>query len=139
MSPLPPIALILLAAGSSTRMGRPKQLLLYKNQSLLRRAAEQALKAGCDPVIVVLGSSAEQMKPELTNLPVQIIENPHWPQGMGTSIRAGLQTLLPSPSTRGEGKGEGSSPPAVIITLCDQPLIDAAALTQLINLHRSTN
>ena len=134
-----PIALILLAAGSSTRMGEPKQLLLYKGQTLLRRAAEQALKANCDPVIVVLGSSAEQMKPQLTNLPVQTIKNPSWSRGIGTSIRVGLNALLPSPSTLGEGQGEGASPQAVIITLCDQPLIDSTTLTQLITLHRTTN
>jgi molybdenum cofactor cytidylyltransferase len=108
-------------------MGRPKQLLLYKNQSLLRRAAEQAVAAGCNPIIVVLGSSADQMKPELTNLPIKIIENPHWPRGIGTSIRAGVSALPPQLLT------------AVIITLCDQPLIDSTALTQLINLHRTTN
>jgi molybdenum cofactor cytidylyltransferase len=137
-----PIALILLAAGSSTRMGQPKQLLLYKGQTLLRRAAQQALTAGCNPVIVVIGSSAPAMRTELKDLPVQIIENPNWQNGMGTSIRAGLTALsplIPSPSTRGEGKGEGSPPSAVIITLCDQPLIDSAALTQLINLHHTTN
>jgi molybdenum cofactor cytidylyltransferase len=120
-------------------MGQPKQLLLYKNQSLLRRAAEQAVKANCHPVIVVLGSNAEQMKTELTNLPIQIIENPHWPRGIGTSIRTGISALIPSPGTPGEGQGEGAFPSAVIITLCDQPLIDSTALTQLINLHRTTS
>ena len=160
MSVSEPIALILLAAGSSTRMGEPKQLLLYKNQTLLRRAAEQAVKSGCDPIIVVLGSNAEQMKSELTNLPVQTIENPHWSRGIGTSIRAALSIIFPSPGTPGEGQGEGAfpstheecksaasnaepvegfPPSAVIITLCDQPLIDSTALTQLINLHRTTN
>jgi molybdenum cofactor cytidylyltransferase len=118
------IGLILLAAGGSTRMGQPKQLLLYKNQTLLRRAAEQALAAGCDPVIVVLGSNAPRLRTELTNLPVHIMENPDWQQGMGTSIRTGLSAMPPQP---------------VIITLCDQPLIDAAALKKLIDAHHSTN
>jgi molybdenum cofactor cytidylyltransferase len=133
----PGIALILLAAGGSTRMGQPKQLLQYKGQSLLRRATEQAVSAGCDPIVVVLGAEADRMKAELTDLPVKTIENPNWPRGMGTSIRAGLAVILPSPSTRGEGKGEGS-PPAVIITLCDQHLIDAAALRKLIDAYQST-
>jgi molybdenum cofactor cytidylyltransferase len=118
------IGLILLAAGGSTRMGQPKQLLLYKKQTLLRRAAEQALAAGCDPVIVVLGSNAPRLRTELTSLPIHIMENPDWQQGMGTSIRTGLSAMPPQP---------------VIITLCDQPLIDAAALKKLIDAYNSTN
>ncbi len=137
-SRMSPIALILLAAGGSARMGQPKQLLMYKGQTLLRRAAQQAAAAGCNPVIVVLGSSAPAMRTELKDLPVQIIENPNWQNGMGTSIRAGIQAIIPSPGTPGEGQGEGALS-AVIITLCDQPLVDSAALTQLINLHHTTN
>jgi len=123
---MPPIALILLAAGGSTRMGRPKQLLLYKGQTLLRRAAEQAISAGCDPVIVVVGADAPRMRTELADLAVRIVENPNWQRGMGTSIRAGLGAIPPLGAQ------------AVVITLCDQPLIDSAALKRLMDLHRST-
>ncbi len=115
-------AAIILAAGGSTRLGSPKQLLDFRGRSLLRHAAETALAAGCRPVIVVLGSGANQLKDELAGLEVCVVENPAWSQGMGTSIRRGIETLeMFVPAADG-----------ALLMLCDQPLVGSEALRSLV-------
>jgi len=124
----PPTGLILLAAGGSSRLGRPKQLLLYQGRTLLRRAAETALASQCRPAVVVLGAQADRLRAALAGLEVLIADNPDWEQGMGSSVRAGLGALEASaPDTAG-----------VVLMLCDQPLITAASLDSLIQSHVDT-
>ena len=125
------IGLVILAAGASTRLGTPKQLLRYQGQTLLRRAAEMALAASCRPVIVVLGAYADSLCAELQGLPVRIVENREWEQGMGSSICAGVKELLALSETEPE-------PEAVLFMLCDQPLVSAQLLNRLIETHRET-
>jgi molybdenum cofactor cytidylyltransferase len=120
------LPLIVLAAGGSTRMGSPKQLLPIDGQSLLRRAATVAIQSGCQPVIVVLGHHADRMRAELVGLPVTAVENPDWPQGMGSSIRAGM-AAVPTSDVAG-----------VVVTLCDQPHVDAQAIALLVETFRQT-
>ena len=115
------IGAIILAAGGSTRMGRPKQLLQFKGQSLLRRATSVAIDAGCDPVVVVVGNDSPMMLAELDGLSVHAIENSDWPRGIGTSIRSGVRELLSlRPATT-----------ASFIHLCDQPLVTPATFAKL--------
>ncbi len=114
------VACIVLAAGGSTRLGSPKQLLGYGGRTLLRRAAETALATGCRPVIVVLGSGADRLRSELTGLDVRVVENPDWQRGMGGSVRLGMAALVGHEETD-----------AVLLTLCDQPLVGAVELRQL--------
>jgi molybdenum cofactor cytidylyltransferase len=128
MPATPKIALLLLAAGGSSRMGRPKQLLTYQGQSLLRRAAETALATPCRPIIAVLGAAADQSRAELTDLTLHTSENSNWPSGMGSSIKLGLRRAL---------ELEPDSD-AILITLCDQPLITPADLARLIDAHRTS-
>jgi molybdenum cofactor cytidylyltransferase len=119
-----------LAAGASTRMDRPKQLLEFRGCSLLRRAAEAALAAaggaGAGPVVVVLGSRSDQMAAALAGLGVLAVVNPRWELGMGTSVRAGIAAI-----------GAHSDVDAVLITLADQPMVDAATLRRLIDQYRA--
>jgi molybdenum cofactor cytidylyltransferase len=122
------IATLILAAGASTRMGRPKQLLPIQGQSLLQRIAQTALAANYQPVVVVLGAHLAQIQPQLQDLPVQIVENPDWSLGMGTSIRCGVQALL----------NQAPPPEAVIILLCDQPFVSAALLRELRIVYAAT-
>jgi molybdenum cofactor cytidylyltransferase len=124
----PEIAIVVLAAGGSTRMGRPKQLLQFKAKSLVRRAAETAIEAGGDPVVVVTGNAAEQVVAELRNLKVHVALNPSWDRGMGSSIRVGVETALKLRSTAD----------ALIITLCDQPGISSRILRELVQAHIET-
>src|SRR5690349_780585 len=107
------IGLIILAAGASTRLGTPKQILKFKGETLLRRIAREATSSVCRPVVVVLGCEFERLKCELTNLDVHIIENSEWEEGMASSIRAGIKKLL-------EINGSAE---AVVLTVCDQPFV----------------
>src|SRR5688572_11780814 len=107
------VGVILLAAGASSRMGSPKQLLRYRGQTLIRRAAEAAIASICDRVAVVIGSNASQMRRELDDLPVSVVENQNWQTGMSSSIRAGLDDL------------RQYDPDGVLIMLCDQPFVTA--------------
>lgn len=122
------IGALLLAAGGSSRMGRPKQLLFYEGQTLLRRAAETLLATACSLVIVVLGSEFEQTRKQIKGLPVVEICNENWQTGMGSSIKAGVTRLLQvEPDASG-----------LIITLCDQPHITSSHIDQLIKKFRET-
>src|SRR3712207_7810192 len=75
-------------------MGRPKQTLTYRGESLLRRAALAALGAGCRPVVVVTGANAELSRRELDGLDVREVLNPLWETGMASSVRAGVESLV---------------------------------------------
>jgi molybdenum cofactor cytidylyltransferase len=119
-------ALILLAAGGSTRMGSPKQLLPYQGRPLVRHAVETALASGCDPVMVVLGPHIEEIRAALDGLEVVIVENTEWQRGLGTSIRAGVS-----------GAGIIGSDGAVLATI-DQPLVTADILKRLVTEHEET-
>ena len=124
-----PGAAILLAAGSSSRLGQPKQLVRHEGQSLLRRTASMALASDASSVIVVLGNSASRLRPELAGLPVSIVENQDWPSGMAGSLRCGLaQLLLQAPET-----------PAALLMVCDQPHLQATHLRQLWQQHQASN
>lgn len=119
---------IVLAAGASTRLGQPKQLLPYQGQSLLLRAASAAVAAVDGPVVVVVGAYAGKMYPELEGLAVEAVENLHWESGMGTSIRTGLRALM-----RAEPGLAG-----VLLLLCDQPHVQPAILQALLAAHQQT-
>jgi molybdenum cofactor cytidylyltransferase len=122
------IGLIILAAGSATRMGRPKQLLSYQGRSLILHAVEVALASLCQPIIVILGAYAEQIKPKLMLKAVQVVENSQWQEGMSSSIRAGISMLLKT----------NSKVDAVIISLADQPLVSPQIFNQLIQSYQET-
>ncbi len=122
------VALVVLAAGGSTRMGQPKQLLTFRGTSLLRHAAMVALESCCRPVCVVLGNEAERLERELADLPVVVAPNPAWETGMASSIRTGVETVLEA-NPRAE---------AVVLTLCDQPLVTPALLDALAHEWRTT-
>lgn len=108
-------------------MGRPKQLLAYQGKPLVRRAAETALSASCDPVIVVTGAAATEVTAALQGATGIIIEhNAAWLAGMGRSIRSGVDRLLrESPNTC-----------SAIVMLCDQPYVTADHLRQLMQVQR---
>lgn len=120
---MPGVTAILLAAGNASRMGTPKQLLDYGGKALLRHAAETALASRCSKVIAVLGASAPEVSPVLDGLPVTILVNPRWAEGMGTSIQAGVRAAAESGAE------------AVILMLADQPLVSSGFLDRLIDVH----
>jgi len=120
--------LILLAAGASRRMGRPKQLLPVAGQPLLRQVAERLLVAPVAPVVVVLGANADAIAPCLDGLALTTVVNERWDDGMGSSLGAGLQALL------------RRTPPvdAVIVALADQPQSSAEHLAALLQARTET-
>jgi molybdenum cofactor cytidylyltransferase len=122
------IGLVILAAGASTRMGTPKQLLFYQGCSFIRHITDVAIASVCQPIAVVLGANANRIKPEVSSLPVQIVENQQWQEGMSASIRVGLEALLAvNPNLE-----------AVAIALCDQPFVSSQTLNQLVEVYHFT-
>lgn len=123
-----PCGLILLAAGASTRMGQPKQLLEVGGRPLLVRAVEAALAAPVWPVVVVLGANAAMLRPLLAPFPVLVVENAAWSEGMASSLREGVTTLTQF-SRRLE---------AAVVVLADQPALDATVIRRLIAAHHAS-
>ena len=122
------IAAIILAAGPSSRLGRPKQLVEVNGQSLIERALDAANGAGCEPVLVVTGANDQQVVARIRTCGAKIVRNVEWKQGLGSSIRAGIERLLKSdPETS-----------AVLLMVCDQPLVRTQHLRRLINLRHET-
>jgi len=117
----PRVAAVVLAAGGSTQLGRPKQLLEHGGEPLVRRAGHAALGAGADPVIIVLGAHAETVRHALDGLAVTVVVNDAWVKGLASSLAAGVRAAL-----------DTSDCEAVLVTLADQPLVDAAALGRLV-------
>lgn len=105
-------------------MHRAKQLIKIGGQTLLERAIEQALASKIGPVLVVYGAHQEQVTPLLQRWPVQAIYNPDWEEGLGASIRSGVEAIL-----------DQKIPDNLLIMLADQPLIDASLLQSLVSLH----
>ncbi|WP_133718351.1 nucleotidyltransferase family protein [Methylocaldum gracile] len=118
----PEIGLVLLAAGGSRRLGKPKQLLHHRGESLLRRAAKSALASRCSKIAVVLGADAEACAHELEGLRLLTVVNQEWEEGIGGSIRAGITTVTDAMPELD----------AVLLTLCDQALIDYRHLNGLV-------
>lgn len=104
-------------------MGAAKQLLEFRGKPMLRHAAETAQRSGCDPVIVVLGAHERECRAALAGLPVEIVVNERWPEGMGTSIQAGLRAI----ADRDAG--------GAILALADQPFVTPGFLSGLIARH----
>jgi molybdenum cofactor cytidylyltransferase len=112
------IGVVLLAAGGSGRMGTPKQLLPFDGKPLVRHCAEVAL-AAFQPVIAVVGASAAEVEAALAGLPVQVVHNALWENGVGTSIHAGVRRAA-------ELDLEG-----IVLLPADQPLVTAEHLRAL--------
>ena len=148
MSPQSHIAAVILAAGESSRLGKPKQLIQFRGKTLVRRMVDGASEAGCRPVLVVLGNSKrtshlysdglprvkgrhheiELITSELKKTGATIVANSNWQCGIGTSIRTGVQHLLDT----------APGVEATVLLTCDQPYVDRAVIDGLITLHRET-
>jgi len=123
------VAAIVLAAGSSTRFGKPKQFALFQGETFIRRIAAAAIEADCTPIVVVTGEDAAQITSELTQFTVTIAINPHWQNGLGSSIVVGIRHAMDlAPNLD-----------AVVLLTCDQPFVNAAVLTQLMQLRLATD
>ncbi len=113
------VAAVILAAGQSRRMGRPKQLVRVAGKTLLEHTIANVGATGVHEIALVLGAGADEIRNQLMLKGVKVVVNPEFQQGMGTSIGAGLRALSPTAT-------------AALIVLADQPFVQPATLDQLI-------
>jgi len=113
----PGTAAVILAAGSSSRLGQPKQLIEIGGETLLERTVRAAEDAGCWPVVVVLGAEARRVMSQCPLRSVALIVNPAWQEGMASSLRLGVAAV--------------SSWDGVVVLTCDQPAVTAAHIQAL--------
>ncbi len=116
--------IIILAAGPSLRLGKPKQLLMYQGKTLVENISSAACKADLFPIIVVTGANSKATGRVLTREKVEIIYNDQWPSGMASGIVAGLLKVLEM----------NMAVESVIIAVCDQPFVSAGLFTELIRI-----
>jgi CTP:molybdopterin cytidylyltransferase MocA len=112
------IAGVVLAAGSSARMGRNKLLLELEGERVIRRAVRRTLEAGLDPTLVVLGHDADEVRGALAGLPCRPVLNPDWADGMSVSLRAGIAQVPPAAI-------------AAVVVLADMPLVTTEMIAEL--------
>jgi molybdenum cofactor cytidylyltransferase len=120
-----PVAGVVLAAGSSTRMGRNKLLLQLDGESLLRRLVRRAVAARLDPVIVVVGFEAGRAVGELAGLPCRAVINPDYRRGLNGSLKAGVRA---APTTAA----------AALVMLADMPHVTTEMMETLVLRYRAT-
>lgn len=111
------VGVVILAAGESSRLGQPKQLALFRGRPLIEHAIASALGSDCRPVVVVLGANADLIKANISR-DVRVVINPDWQEGMASSIRCGIDAIE-------------SEIDAVMLMVCDQPLISGAILNEI--------
>lgn len=112
---------LVLAAGAGRRYGQPKALVCYDGRLLVDRAVDTLRAGGCDPVVVVLGAAADQVRDRARLVGARVVVNPEWDTGMASSLRAGLAALRPSDAG------------AVVVLLVDTPGIPPAAVARLVS------
>jgi molybdenum cofactor cytidylyltransferase len=120
------ISAIVLAAGESKRMGRPKQLLEWQGKTLLLHSLESLSRSDADEIILVLGHEADRIKKNLPALPIKIVINPDYQQGMASSLRQGLLAMDPQSE-------------AFLLCLADQPGIGPEIVNTLIREFRQAD
>lgn len=119
------ITVAILAAGSSSRLGTPKQLLKFNGQTLIERTARAVLDAAPARVLVIVGNQSDAIAAALEALPVEIVDNPHWREGMASSVRCAVAAAATSD--------------ALLLTPCDLPLLSSEHLRALMEKWRTEN
>lgn len=119
------IGAMILAAGLSKRMGKPKLLLPFGDKTIIETVANNVLRSEADKILVVLGSDAEKVKKKIKNLPLKIIVNPDYQKGMLSSVQWGFRNLPDNTQ-------------AVLVLLGDQPGISATVINKVINAYKRT-
>ena len=122
------VAAMVLAAGSSSRMGRSKQMLEINGEMLLAKTVNTVLASKIRDVVVVLGADEQAHRHILIPFPIRVVFNDQWKKGMGSSIKAGLHHLVASRSTCD----------AVLIFVCDQPLLTVEIIATIVQTFEQT-
>jgi molybdenum cofactor cytidylyltransferase len=122
-----PISIVILAAGSSSRMGQSKQLMRIGDEAMLRLAIKKAQASKADNCVVVLGSNEDAHLDAIIDLNALVVVNPHWERGMGSSLKAGLKFLITH-----------EKPDAILVMLSDQPAVTTVHLNNIIDAYHSS-
>lgn len=120
------IAILVIAAGSSSRLGQPKQLVSYQQTFLLDYIIQQCEKSEIGDVFVVLGANRELIRSKISNSNIRLLYNPNWSEGMSTSIACGVSVLQPL------------SYDGVVVMLGDQPFFESSILINLLQKQQAT-
>ncbi|HEX9942250.1 MAG TPA: nucleotidyltransferase family protein [Thermoanaerobaculia bacterium] len=120
-----PVAGILLAAGTSSRMGSNKLLFELEGESVLRRAARRALAGGLSPLVVVLGHEPDKAFREIEDLPCTWVQNPLYQQGINSSLKGGVMAVPPAAR-------------AAMVLLADMPFVTPEMIAAMIARYRTT-
>lgn len=123
------IGIVILAAGASTRLGQPKQLISYQGKSLIEQITGVAIASDGQPIVVVLGANVSRIKPKLSAYNIEIAWNEQWSTGMASSLRCGLKKI----------RAIAPDLNAIILMLCDQPFVSTPLLQELINGYATGN
>jgi molybdenum cofactor cytidylyltransferase len=120
--------ILVLAAGSSSRLGKPKQLLSYKDKNLLSNTIDEAKKSADGKVVVILGGNYQLIEAHINDPEINVVYNTGWEEGISSSVRAGLSEL-----NRANPDAAG-----LILTVCDQPFITEQVFNNLIGTFRTS-
>lgn len=120
------ICALILAAGESKRMGKPKMLLPFGGKSIIETVIDNVGESEAEKILVILGATREKIETRIKKLPVDRIFNPNFRIGMLSSIQAGFQALTDETT-------------AALVLLGDQPLVSSSIINQVIAAHRQTN
>jgi molybdenum cofactor cytidylyltransferase len=118
--------IIILAAGSSSRMDEPKQLLSYKNKTFLQHIVSEAKFADLDPIVCVTGFQAERVGANISGMGADIVFNADWAEGMGSGIASGIKHILHTDLD------------AIILAVSDQPHVSADLFRKMETLKASS-
>jgi len=121
-------AAIILAAGQSSRLGTPKQLLKYQNKTLLQHAIDTAKQSKLRSIVVILGSNANNILKETDTSGIHVVINDDWQTGMASTIRCGIQLV----------QKLNSNVDGAILMVCDQPFVSPDLLNSLIEKQKET-
>jgi molybdenum cofactor cytidylyltransferase len=122
------IGAVILAAGGSSRLGQPKQLLPFRGKTLVRIVVDAACEAGCSPIVAVIGSDAEKIGPDLADTSIIKVRNTNWQRGIGGSIRIGVEGMI----------AHAPDVEAILLLVSDQPAVNARTIKGLVAMHEAT-
>jgi molybdenum cofactor cytidylyltransferase len=121
------IGAVILAAGSSSRLGRPKQLVEYKNKTLLQHVIDSINPFHFNPKVLVLGANAGQIREAIHLNNVTVLDNDNWSEGIASSIRLGVTKSIEL----------NESLESILFLLSDQPFVTPKLIEELINKHKN--
>lgn len=120
---------IILAAGSSSRLGKPKQLLAFEGTTLIEHVVRQASAVSEALTVVVSGAAHEEIQTALATAQVSLVYNPDWEKGMSSSLQMGLKALV----------NEAPEVEACILMVCDQPYVSTILLEEMLRSYENND